>query len=343
MIGRTARFLLLCCMASAIHVGCGEPIPETWVARQGSVVFGVWDCPSPKIAKALLTQWLALPAPDRQTSAPVRDDTFLFSLLPADDRIQDWRTVGERQYLRPHELTAFLRRPSVEYEAFGVRGLVTAEYANVRLGPKPLLRVEVYDMGTPANAFGLYSQKRIPGGMFVPTGGGAFIGETELLSWSDRYYVFIRIYEFSDDTRDGMRAFASTITGMIGGVRDEPEWTTRYATIPSLVLHSERWFANTAQAQVSTKDPSLLVMPLDDDVEGFVSRLRIDDTRTSEAFCILFPTVPAAEDAYAALESALASLGGNEPEALSKMGDEGFRVRTNAASPAEEGSDGHQP
>jgi hypothetical protein len=309
--------------------GCGESKPATWIARRGAVVVGVWDCPNDKKAESVLRAWLSATVPPDMPPAPAQGDDRVARFIPDDDVIPGW-TRDPLQVVDSQGLLGFLRATPVEYETFGFQHLASAEYRNLRFGPRLQLRVEVYDMGTPENAFALYSQKRIPGGTYRAFGGEAFIGGTETMAWADRYYLFIKIYEYADDTREALLAFTDKITRRIGGVKEEPT-LLKAMEAEGTVPRSQRWFRTAQQAQIAAKDARLLLMSLSSETRGFVAQIQTDDFAKSEAFCVVFPTETEAVDQYSVLKEALAEKTADFQPA--KLGDEAFRTVSVQASP----------
>jgi hypothetical protein len=73
-------------------------------------------------------------------------------------------------------------------KACGYRALDVATYTRRSSSPVTL---EIYDMGSGANAFGLYSMKRNPAGPFINLDHPAQLGAGELLFWKGRYTVIV--------------------------------------------------------------------------------------------------------------------------------------------------------
>lgn len=307
-----------------VLLGCGrEPKPETWIGRRGSAVFGIWDCDRPPIAERLLERWTIVSPPPDIPSRPEHDTAYLSSLLPPDNAVPGWERAAKPVDAEGHALEGYLRRAPVEFEAFGVQRLVAAEYRFPRLGPWAQLVIEIYDMGTPENAFGIYSHKRIPGGLFRAMGVESFVGNTEVSGWADRYYFSLRAYHFADEARDALRAFAKWITQRIRIQTAEPAPIRAYSD-PLLVERSQRWFRTLSQAQLAGRNANLLLFPLSEKTRGFTARVKINEEKTAEGFCILFPGEPEAKTAIESMRSAL-SHSGYMIRSVEK-GDEAFRA-----------------
>lgn len=292
------------------------------MGRRGAAVFGVWDCDNPRVAKRLIEAWAAVvPPPDASPKAQ-HDADFLLSLLPGNNAVPGWEVLGEPVDADAKSLQAFLRRAPVEFDAFGVQRLVSAEYRFPRLGPWAQLYIELYDMGTPENAFGIYSQKRIAGGLFRAIGAESYIGKTEALGWADRYYFYIKSYHFADEPREAMTAFAQLIAKRIGATAQEPELTRAYANA-ALVDRSQKWFRTATQAQLATRNVNLLLFPLSERTRGFTTRVITGDAKTADGFCVVFASE---QDAVAAIETVRNALGESGYMRPVRIGDDAFRA-----------------
>jgi hypothetical protein len=235
------------------------------------------------------------------------------------------------QDVTPDRLADFLRRSPSDYMAFGVRRVVSAEYWNPRLGKHPELRVDVFDMGTPENAFGMYSQRRMPAGDIRAIGAEASVGTREIYAWQDRYHFFVTIHEYADDTREALILFARYVSDAIG-VGGTPPSLVDSTLVEGVVPRSHRWFRTAAQAQVASRRNELLLLPLGPSVRGVVASLALEDGLTCQAFYIDFTKISLATDAYASLRTALESTSTINDE---RLGDTSFRALPRLESPAE--------
>jgi hypothetical protein len=78
------------------------------------------------------------------------------------------------------------------------------------------LTAEVYDMGKPLNAFGIYATERYPESRFLPLGVQGYIEEGTLNFLAGRYYVKLMAYEAGDKTESVLQAAAADILRRIG-------------------------------------------------------------------------------------------------------------------------------
>ena len=94
-------------------------------------------------------------------------------------------------------------------------------------------------MGTPENAFGVYSHDRYPQDEFEWVGSRAIISGRELNFWKGRYFIQIEGYEFASQIKQGMVELAKATADRIKDPLTTPHLLT---LLPSTnrVPHSEK-------------------------------------------------------------------------------------------------------
>jgi len=100
------------------------------------------------------------------------------------------------------------------------------------------LTADIYDMGTPEDAFGMYSAERSPGYNYVTVGAEGYRGKGTLNFLQDRYYVKLAASGAGADML--LDQFARALSTRIGGVRTLP---APLAKLPQehRVKHSEQY------------------------------------------------------------------------------------------------------
>ncbi len=102
------------------------------------------------------------------------------------------------------------------YLKYGLLAMVHREYkiAGVEM------TVDVFDMGSPLAAFGIYSMERSPEYHFISIGAEGYSSESTLNFLQGRYYV--RLSAFGDGAGPALDNFARAISRNIGGDRSLP-------------------------------------------------------------------------------------------------------------------------
>jgi hypothetical protein len=127
-------------------------------------------------------------------------------------------------------------------KACGYRSLTVSHFMRPELGA---VTVEQYDMGNPANAFGLYSMKRNPGGRVVELDHPAQLDTSGLLFWKGRYTFFV----FPSDPESKVASQLLPLGKMIGrSVKDrgDPPDLLRYLPVEGYRPDSVKYFRGKA-------------------------------------------------------------------------------------------------
>lgn len=102
-------------------------------------------------------------------------------------------------------------------EAFIGYDLVDAAVGQYKMdGGAGTLSIDIYDMGRPLNAFGIYAAERFSESRFLPIGVQGYLEEGTLNFLAGRYYVKMMAYDAGDKTESALRAAAASILAKIG-------------------------------------------------------------------------------------------------------------------------------
>ena len=124
-----------------------------------------------------------------------------------------WRQSGEVQTFKPETLFEYINGGADLYLAYDFQELKVGEYSNEK---KASVTIELYHHKTPALAFGIYSQERLPGANFLDIGTEAYIEANVLNFLAGSYYVKISSFNTGPDDREILTAFAKKISETLG-------------------------------------------------------------------------------------------------------------------------------
>ncbi len=228
----------------------------TAVSQNGQYIYGVWKARTAKAAKGLSRQITQVPissrilgeAGTRAEALPQIDSLPLITtakpmdLLPANGEASHWVRVGKPSADIGKDLYRNVIGGNPElYHNYGFIEGATVEYQTPRLGSQPLILLEVFDMGTPENAFGVYSRNRYPQDELEWVGSRAIVSGRGLNYWKGKYFIQIEGYEFASQIKQGMVELAKATAERI----EDPLTTPHLLTLlPSKnrVPHSEKYF-----------------------------------------------------------------------------------------------------
>ena len=218
------------------------------------------------------------------------------------------------------------------YYAYGFQQQAEVEYQAPQFGSKPLILLEIFDMGTPENAFGIYSFYTYPRMTFEWVGAKAMLSGGYLRFAKGKYFIQIEGYEFATGIREGMIALAKAVATQI---KDPPPKPQILALLPNnkRIHGSTKLFrSNWTLSQIYSTLPAN-VPQLTDTALGISAHYqnKMDSTNWMDAqivFIIRFPDTATAESAYIRYRDIIYAL----MDGLTAIdGSAGFERRTDGA------------
>jgi len=144
------------------------------------------------------------------------------SLLPVPGFADGWVIDGKINRYTAENLYVYINGEAELYLPYGFEILGSAFYSrgdNARSG----IVADVYRMGSPIDAFGIYSNYRDTGAELVRIGAEGFISESQLMFFKDRYFVRLSVSGTVTDERSLLIQCAENIAGKIPGSTSQPE------------------------------------------------------------------------------------------------------------------------
>lgn len=231
------------------------------------------------VAALLLSAW-AGPAQDRAAGPE------LSALVPA---VEGWAEAEERQSYFPESLFEYINGAAESYLSYDFEELLVVQFE--KEGTEASLTLEVYDMGDPANAFGIFSAERYPENEGVSVGDLGYLEDEALNFVAGRFYV--KLLGF------GMGEGASSLMTGIGGrvaeaVKDKGALPRALQLFPAegLIARSEKFVKKNFMGYEFLRD-------------GFTASYNLEG-REIEAFLIPAGDEPAAEGMLGKLLDSLA-------------------------------------
>ena len=156
--------------------------------------------------------------------------------LPQDSGVGGWQLSENHHYL-PENLYNYINGAADLFVSYGFIKLVGAEYVSGP-GKQENLVVDIYDMGSKLNAFGIFQSKRDPASKSLKIGAGAFGGKRYVFFYKDRFYVEIQSYLPNGKDGDIAVMMAQKVAGEIPG-NCIPPFELNYLPDASRVAGSE--------------------------------------------------------------------------------------------------------
>ena len=277
----------------------------TAVSQSGQYIYGVWKARTAKAAKIL----------SRQIDQALTDELLQIDplslittekpmdLLPANGEATHWVRAGKPSVDVGKDLYKHVIGGNAElYHSYGFVEGASVEYQTPRLGSQPFILLEVFDMGTPENAFGVYSRDRYPQDEFEWVGSRAIISGRELYFWKGRYFIKIEGYELASQIKQGMVELAKATADRIKDSLTTPHLLT---LLPSenRVPHSEKYFPSGATLKKIHRFLPENLLEFSPNVTGCSAtylhkKNSTDWIDTMTAFVLRYETEPEAKTAY---------------------------------------------
>lgn len=178
---------------------------------------------------------LPIPAVSSRPSGPPAPGVSVLALLP---QVAGWKNTEEPRRFGPDSLFEYIDGAAEAFINYDFVELALGQYQQP--GRPGTMTVEIYDMGTPAHAFGIYSTERYAESKFLAIGTQGYIEEGTLNFLAARYYVKMMAYETGARTEAILKTYASDILKKIGDPGGFPEPVKAFPR-PGLVANSEKY------------------------------------------------------------------------------------------------------
>ncbi len=143
---------------------------------------------------------------------------LIFNSLHATDfpDIKGWKPVSEVLSYNPDNLYEYINGAADQFIAYGFQELITRDLSSQGLQ----VTVDIYDMGTRLNAFGLFKTESPREQRILEIGTEAYISPPyQCLLLKDNYYVKVNVYEGEITNENGkplLKALAKALLGEAG-------------------------------------------------------------------------------------------------------------------------------
>ena len=127
--------------------------------------------------------------------------------------VAGWKQSGEIQTFSPKTLYEYIDGAADLYLMYDFQTLKVAEYQN---GKKSSVTVDVYFHKTLIQAFGIYSQERLPDANLIDVGAQGYVESNVLNFLTGPYYVKISSYDTGTEDREILLAFAKKVAEGLG-------------------------------------------------------------------------------------------------------------------------------
>ena len=189
-----------------------------------------WKGPAVPAALAILC--ILTPVATSQTR-PASPE--LTALVP---KLAGWSLSEAPRSYFPESLFEYIDGAAESYLSYDFRELLVVDLE--KEGTGPTVTLEIYDMGLPLNAFGIFAAERYPENKTVGLGEMGYIEGEALNFLSGRFYVKLLAFGLGDATEPSLVAIASQVAGAIKGGGALPALVLAFPK-DGLVVRSEKY------------------------------------------------------------------------------------------------------
>lgn len=153
-----------------------------------------------------------------QTGRPAQN---VLSLMPEPDGSKGWKWDLALEIYTPENLFEYINGEAEEYNAYRFIEMATSSHARTD-NELASITFDIYDMGTPLNAFGIYSNQRRPGLEFEAIGEEAVVSDLNIRFYKGRFFVQLNAGSMDEVVKEALREQAEHLAAVIDASA-EPE------------------------------------------------------------------------------------------------------------------------
>ena len=140
--------------------------------------------------------------------------------LPSAGELADFKIMDKPATYHPANLWNYINGGASIYLAYDFEELVT--FTTIHRTSELEIVVDIYDMGKPINAYGIYSVERCPDGKPIKWGCDGSLCGGALYFWQDRYYVKLMPYYITPRADELLPKLAGIISRKLPDVQVLP-------------------------------------------------------------------------------------------------------------------------
>jgi hypothetical protein len=171
--------------------------------------------------------------------------------IPAPGFSEGWALDGKIKIFSPEDLYKHINGEAELYLPYGFESLGAGLYVS-KDNPDKAFAVDVYKMGSPIDAFGIYSRYRDPDAADAKIGNGSFINDSQLMFYQDRYFVQLSA---SGPVNPEQKVFIECAKAIIKNIPGKPSQPKEldFLNIPGVIPRTETYISQSVLGYVFFK------------------------------------------------------------------------------------------
>lgn len=212
------------------------------------------------------------------------------------ENISGWGKNSTEGYYSPENLFEYINGNAELFISYDFRHLITLTYDN-NLSSK--ITIDIFDMGKPENAFGVFSHSREYEDGFVSDKIESEYGGGLLTFWKGKYYISILAYPETQEKKEVIKKIAEKISGQIPGKSIKPALVSLLPT-ENLAPFSIRYFHHHIWLNSHYYISGENILNLGKDTEAVLAKYYPEGKNKKPVILLLinYPDIKKAESAY---------------------------------------------
>lgn len=199
----------------------------------------------------------------------VGSDTNLEKYLP--QTVKGWKISEEDQHFDQRTLYNYINGGAELYLSYGFVKLISRTY---EMSNQPKITVDIFDMNTPQNAFGVFSHSREKeDGQF---GQGSQYSFGLLLFWKSQFYISILASPETEESKEAVFHLAQIIDDSIQEEGQLPE-IMNFLPAKSLIKESIKYFRHHVWLNSYYFISDQNIFHIDQETEAILAKYNIED------------------------------------------------------------------
>ena len=219
----------------------------------------------------------------------------LSEAFPGADAVPGWTPTGDAEIFDSENLYDLVNGQAESFFAYGFEQVAVRHYESAE-GAK--LDVEVWQLATPADAYGLFTAQRAGTSATIGNDGDADPGR-RLTFWQDRYVAHVRARQEVDDA--DLQALAEAVSAALPSGGEHPALMGHLPT-DGLVAHSAIFFHEEISIQGDLWLGGENLLGLSPETDGALARYDVGGA-VARLLLVQYPDAEAASAGLAALDS----------------------------------------
>jgi len=184
-------------------------------------------------------------------TGPSQSGQDVQSLMPAPDTAAGWQWDLELEMYDPDNLYEYINGEAEHYNDYNFVEMVTASHSRVE-DQYASFTIDIYDMGSPLNAFGIYSSHRRPELTFESIGEEAIVSELNVMFYKGRFFVQVSAGSMEEIVTSAIRKQAEQLASRIEATAPPAELTL--LPVEGQIPHTLEFLASGLLAQAAFRN-----------------------------------------------------------------------------------------